>query len=58
MKNDHKYGTLHYLAQWQGLREEDLDINLSKEYKLICSKMETEVILTNNSEGVSNPQKK
>ncbi len=41
-----KYGTLFYLAQWQGLRGEDLDIDLSKEPVLICSKTGMQVIYT------------
>lgn len=41
-----KYGTLNYLAAWQGLRSEDLDINLSQEPELICSKTGMKVIYT------------
>ncbi len=41
-----KYGTLYYLAQWQGLRGQDLDIDLSKETELICSKTGMKVIYT------------
>jgi hypothetical protein len=29
-KQKKKYGSLYYLAEWQGLRGEDLDIDLSK----------------------------
>jgi len=43
-----KYGPLLYLAQWQGLRGEDLDINISQEYELICSKTGMKVIYTND----------
>ncbi|MGI9311140.1 MAG: hypothetical protein ACR2P7_06370 [bacterium] len=43
-----KYGTLNYLAQWQGLRGDDLDIDLSKEMKITCSKTGIEVIYTSN----------
>lgn len=38
LKIKHKYGTLHYLAQWQGLRGDDLDIDLEQEYTLTCSR--------------------
>ena len=41
-----KYGTLFYLAQWQGLRGENLDIDLSKEIEITCSKTGMKVIFT------------
>jgi hypothetical protein len=41
-----KYGSLNYLAQWQGLRGEDLDIDLSEEKKIICSRTGIKVIFT------------
>lgn len=41
-----KYGALNYLAQWQGLRGEDLNIDLSEESELICSKTRMKVIYT------------
>lgn len=33
-----KFGTLNYLAQWQGLRGEDLDIALTEDCELTCTK--------------------
>jgi hypothetical protein len=33
-----KPGTLQYLATWQGLRGEDLDIALEAERLIVCSK--------------------
>ncbi len=45
-KKGDMYGTLYYLAQWQGLRGEDLDIDLSQEPELICSKTGMKVIFT------------
>lgn len=33
-----KFGTLNYLAQWQGLRGEDLDIDTTQETTLTCTK--------------------
>jgi hypothetical protein len=33
-----KHGTLSYLATWQGLRGEDLDIDLEGEVLIVCSK--------------------
>ena len=41
-----KFGTLQYLAQWQGLRGEDLDICLDKEIELVCSKTGMHVTFT------------
>ena len=41
-----KYGSLNYLAQWQGLRNEDLDINLSEKVELFCSNTGMKVIFT------------
>jgi hypothetical protein len=32
-----KYGTLHYLAMWQGLRGEDLNIDLEAKPEIVCS---------------------
>ena len=43
-----KYGSLHYLAQWQGLRGKDLDIDLSQETAIICAKTSVKVIFTAN----------
>ena len=46
IKKKEKYGTLFYLAQWQGLRGDDLDIDLSEEKELICSRTKVKVIYT------------
>ena len=48
-KNSEMYGTLNYLAQWQGLRGENLDIDLSEEIELACSKTGVKVIYTDNA---------
>lgn len=50
-----KYGTLYYLAQWQGLRGEDLDINLSEEREIICSATKIKVIFTADASKFSEP---
>lgn len=39
-----KFGSLRYLAQWQGLRGEDLSINLNAEVTIKCVK--TQMIVT------------
>lgn len=33
-----RYGALNYLAEWQGLRGEDLDIDLGQERTLVCTR--------------------
>jgi hypothetical protein len=45
-KMKEKYGTLNYLAQLQGLRGEDLDIDLAEERELICTRTGIRVIFT------------
>jgi predicted ATP-dependent endonuclease of OLD family len=55
-------GTLKYLAQWQGLRGEDLNIDTSKNTSLTCSKTGISVLFkynhsktsSNNNLGMSN----
>ena len=46
IKKMEKYGTLFYLAQWQGLRGENLDMDLLEEREIICSKTGMKVIFT------------
>lgn len=41
-----RYGTLNYLATWQGLRGEDLAIDPDEEISIVCSKTKTKVIFT------------
>ncbi|MDG4555294.1 MAG: hypothetical protein P9E24_13785 [Candidatus Competibacter sp.] len=53
-KKGEKYGTLFYLAQWQGLRGEDLDIDLSQEPELTCSKTGMRVIYTGDLKKYGN----
>ncbi|MEX3777259.1 hypothetical protein [Pseudomonas sp. MYb118] len=38
LKKLEKYGSLKYLAQWQGLRGEDLQVDLAAERALTCSR--------------------
>ena len=38
LKKLEKYGSLKYLAQWQGLRGEDLEVDLDEERALTCSR--------------------
>ena len=46
IKLPHKYGSLKYLAMWQGLRSENLEISLNDEKSLICSKTKMKVTFT------------
>ncbi|WP_235810430.1 hypothetical protein [Pseudomonas syringae pv. coryli] len=48
MKLRKKPGSFKYLAQWQGLRGEDLDIDRTKKYQLVCSLTKIVVTFTPN----------
>jgi hypothetical protein len=48
IKKKQKFGTLYYLAMWQGLRGEDLDINLTEEVVLTCTAIGMAVVFTND----------
>lgn len=46
LKIKQKIGALHYLAMWQGLRGDDLDIDTETEPELICTKTGVLVLFT------------
>jgi hypothetical protein len=46
LKIETKSGTLKYLATWQGLRGEDLDIALEAERLIMCSKTGQTVVFS------------
>lgn len=46
IKMKHKYGSLNYLAMWQGLRGDNLDIHMDKETTLVCSRTSMSVTYT------------
>ncbi len=48
IKKKQKYGTLSYLAMWQGLRGEDLNIDPNEETALNCTTTELTVIFTSD----------
>jgi len=50
LKLKEKFGALFYLAEWQGLRGDDLDIDISKEVELLCSRTGMRVIFTPHTE--------
>ena len=56
IKKKEKYGTLYYLAQWQGLRGDDLDVDLSEEKELVCSRTGIKVIYTGDMKKYGNAQ--
>lgn len=43
-----KYGVFNYLAMWQGLRGEDLDIDVDEEVSLTCMREKRTVIFTSS----------
>lgn len=46
LKAKTKVGSLQYLAQWQGMRGEDLNIDLEKPTVLTCSRTGQSVVFT------------
>lgn len=50
----HKFGSLNYLAMWQGLRGENLDIDPNNELTLKCTKTGTTVTYTNDLQKLNN----
>jgi hypothetical protein len=44
LENDSEDGTFNYLATWQGLRGEDLNLDLDKTLTLTCTKYNHKVI--------------
>ena len=55
IKKKEKYGSLNYLAQWQGLRGEDLDIDPSEKIEMVCSKTGMKVIYTGDATKYAEP---
>ena len=54
IKKKEKYGTLLYLAEWQGLCGEDLDIDLSQEREHVCTKTGMRVNFTDDVDKYRN----
>jgi hypothetical protein len=48
LKTERKAGTLQYLATWQGMRGEDLDIDLEGERTIVCTKTGQVVVFSAN----------
>ena len=54
LKKKEKFGCLNYLAHWQGLRGETLDVHLGREYVLVCEKTGIKVTYTGDVEKYAN----
>jgi hypothetical protein len=46
LKLERKPGTLQYLATWQGLRGEDLDIDLEEQRMVVCTRFGQAVVFS------------
>ena len=49
-----KYGVFNYLAMWQGLRGEDLDIDPDEEISLTCTVTKMVVVFTSDFSKYAN----
>ncbi|MBF8802243.1 hypothetical protein [Pseudomonas asiatica] len=56
LKKREKFGSLHYLAQWQGLRGQDLEIDMDAEITRTCSKTGMVVTFTPDSRKLASQQ--
>lgn len=55
VKMKQKYGSFCYLAMWQGLRGDDLNINTENEPTLTCSATRMAVVFTNDMPRLLEP---
>ena len=55
LKKKEKIGALNYLAYWQALRGEDLNIDLDEEIVITCSKTNVTVTFTMDMEKLKDP---
>ena len=54
LKKKEKIGALNYIAKWQALRGEDLNIDMDEEMVLICSKTKVSVTFTMDLKKLKN----
>lgn len=54
LKKKEKFGALQYLAQWQGLRGDDLHIDLEAEVTLTCTKTAMVITYTGDLSKLAN----
>lgn len=55
IKKNQKYGSFNYLAMWQGLRGDNLDIDTENEPTLTCSVTGMTTVFTNNAARLLEP---
>jgi hypothetical protein len=55
IKKKGKYGTYNYLALWQGLRGVDLNIDLTEEVEIVCSRTGMKVVYTDDATKYAEP---
>jgi hypothetical protein len=56
-KTTKKYGVHHYIAMWQGLRGEDLDVDPSIESRMVCTRTGVVITYTNDIEKYGKEEK-
>jgi hypothetical protein len=54
LKKKEKIGALNYIAKWQALRGEDLNLNLNEEIVFTCTKTDMRVTFTMDLEKLKN----
>lgn len=55
LKAGQKYGTLQYLATWQGLRRDDLRIDTTQEVTLTCTRTGIKITFTGVHKKYASP---
>jgi hypothetical protein len=55
IKKKQKFGTLFYLAMWQGLRGEDLNVDPADEFILTCTSTGMTVVFTSDAVKYAEP---
>lgn len=53
LKAGKRVGSLHYLATWQGLRGENLDIDTDVAVSLTCTRFQTKVTFTSDVQALA-----
>lgn len=56
LKSGAKVGSVHYLATWQGLRGEDLCIDLDRDVQLTCSRTGVTVLFVSSEQLLLAPE--
>lgn len=52
LKAAKRIGSFHYLAMWQGLRGDDLDIDTDAAFSLTCTRFQTVVTFTDDLQAL------